>query len=145
MKVRGTDFVMYQVSDLAQAARFYREMLGLSQTLYSEEWQWAEFDCGNVTLCLCGGVTLPETIAGGRIALAVEDVHAAWAELKGKDASAVGEPVDYSVCCAVEVRDPDGNTVILHRRSDGTCGQNLGTGAGDAATIKPQTHRDRLA
>lgn len=114
-------------------------------TLYSEEWQWAEFDCGSVTLCLHGGVTLPETIAGGRIALAVEDVDAAWAELKGKDASAVGELGDYSVCCAVEVRDPDGNTVILHRRLDGTCGQNLGTGDGDVATIKPQTHRDRLA
>ena len=122
MKVRGTDFVMYQVSDLARAARFYRETLGLSQSLYSEEWQWAEFDCGNVTLCLHGGVTLPETIAGGRIALAVEDVHAAWAELKGKGALAVGEPVDYSVCCAVEVRDPDRNTVILHQRADGTFG-----------------------
>ena len=84
MKVRGTDFVMYQVSDLARAARFYRETLGLSQTLYSEEWQWAE--------------------------------------LKGKGALAVGEPVDYSVCCAVEVRDPDGNTVILHKRADGTFG-----------------------
>ena len=124
MKIRATDFVLYQVSDLAKAARFYRETLGLSQEVYSEQWQWAEFNCGNVTLGLHGGVKLPDTIAGGRIALAVEDVPAACAELKAKGARVVGEPVDYTVCCAVEVLDPDGNTVILHRRANGTCGQD---------------------
>ncbi len=124
MKIRGTDFVMYQVSDIARAAAFYRETLGLQQELYSEAYQWAEFNCGNVTLSLHGGVKLPEQIAGGRIALAVDDVFAACVELKSKGARVVGEPVDYSVCCAVEVLDPDGNTVILHKRADGTCGQN---------------------
>ncbi|MBI5384166.1 MAG: VOC family protein [Verrucomicrobia bacterium] len=129
MKIRGTDFVMYQVSDLARAAAFYRDALGLPQEMYSEEYQWAEFNCGNVTLSLHGGVKLPEQIAGGRVALAVEDVHAAFAELKAKGARVVGEPVDYGVCCAVEVLDPDGNTVILHKRADGTFGQSSpGTG-----------------
>ncbi len=123
MKIRGTDFVLYQVSDLARAAKFYRETLGLPQEVFSEEWQWAEFNCGNVTLSLYGGQNLPERIAGGRIALAVDDVFAACAELKDKGARVLGEPKDYSVCCAVEVLDPDGNTVILHKRADGTCGQ----------------------
>lgn len=122
MKVRGTDFVMYQVSDLARAAAFYRETLGLPQEIYSEEYQWAEFNCGNVTL-VHGGRKLPETVAGGRIALAVDDVHAACAELKNQGVRVVAEPVDYGVCCAVEVLDPDGNTVILHKRADGTFGQ----------------------
>ena len=54
MKIRGVDFVMLAVSDLARAARFYRETLGLPQEVYSEEWQWAEFDCGNLTLSLKG-------------------------------------------------------------------------------------------
>jgi predicted enzyme related to lactoylglutathione lyase/ketosteroid isomerase-like protein len=124
VKIRGTDFVVYQVSDLAAAARFYRETLGLSQEVYSEEGQWAEFNCGNVTLSLHGGMKLPEKIAGGRIALAVDDVFAACAELKSKGVRVVGEPVDYGVCCAVEILDPDGNTVILHRRADGTSGQD---------------------
>jgi len=84
MKVRGTDFVMFQVTDLARAARFYRETLGLTQEVYDEESQWAEFDCGNVTLCLHGGIKLAGGTAGGRIALAVEDVEAACAELKSK-------------------------------------------------------------
>jgi predicted enzyme related to lactoylglutathione lyase len=123
MKVRGTDFVMYQVSDLATAARFYRETLGLPQAMYSEEWHWAEFNCGNVTLALKGGEQLPKAMAGGRIALAVEDVQATFAELKAKGARIVGEPVDYSVCQAVEILDPDGNTIILHHRADGTFGE----------------------
>ena len=122
MKIRGTDFVMFQVSDLARAAAFYRETLGLPQEVYSEEPPWAEFNCGNVTLSLNGGVK-PEEIAGGTIALAVKDVQAAYTELKSKGARITGEPVDYGVCQAFQVLDPDGNTVILHRRADGTYGQ----------------------
>ena len=122
MKVRGTDFVMFRVTDLARAARFYRETLGLKQEVYSEESQWAEFDCGNVTLSLHGGIKLQDGAAGGRIALAVEDVQAAYAELKAKGVRMVGEPVDYGVCRVVEALDPDGNIVILHHRADGTYG-----------------------
>ena len=44
MKTRGVDFVMYQVSDLARAASFYRQVLGLPQEVYSDEGQWAELD-----------------------------------------------------------------------------------------------------
>lgn len=124
MKIRGVDFVMYQVSDLAQAAAFYREALGLPQEIYSEEWQWAEFNCGNVTLALHGGVKLPDPIAGGRLALAVEDIHAAYAELKKRGARVMNEPADHKVCRHVDVLDPDGNTIILHQRTDGSCGQN---------------------
>ena len=123
MKIRGTDFVVYQVSDLARAAAFYRETLGLPQEVFSEDDQWAEFNCGNVTLSLHGGTKPPEKIARSRIALAVEDVHAVYTELKSKGARVAGEPVDYGVCQAFQVLDPDGNTLILHRRADGTYGQ----------------------
>jgi catechol 2,3-dioxygenase-like lactoylglutathione lyase family enzyme len=122
MKILGTDFVMYQVSDLSRAAAFYRETLGLRQEVYSEEWHWAEFDCGNVTLALHGGVKLPDEIAGGRIALAVDDVPAACAALKAQGVRVTLEPTDYTVCHAATILDPDGNTIILHKRADGTCG-----------------------
>ena len=117
MKIHGTDFVMYLVSDLARAARFYREVLGLPQELYSEEWQWAEFNCGNLTLALKGGEKLPETILGGRVALAVDDISAAHEELKQKGVRVLSEPRDYGVCWAMEILDPDGNLVILHKRT----------------------------
>ena len=122
MKIRGVDLVMYQVSDLARAARFYHEILGLAQAVYSEEGQWAEFNCGNLVLALRGGARLPPVIAGGRLALAVDDIHAAQAELKQRGVPIQSGPTDYSVCWAMEVLDPDGNLVILHHRADGTFG-----------------------
>lgn len=115
---------MYPVSDLARAARFYREVLGLPQEVYGEEWQWAEFDCGNLTLALKGGEKLPEVIVGAHVALAVDDIHAAHEELRKKGVRILSEPHDYGVCCAMKVLDPDGNVVILHKRTDGTFGQN---------------------
>jgi len=124
MKIRGTDFVMYPVSDLARAASFYRDVLGLTQEVYSEEWQWAEFNCGNLTLGLKGGEKLPQAASGGRIALAVDDIHAAYEELKQQGARVVKEPHDYEVCWAMEILDPDGNVVILHKRADRTFGQD---------------------
>jgi catechol 2,3-dioxygenase-like lactoylglutathione lyase family enzyme len=133
MRIRGTDFVMYQVSDLARAAAFYRETLGLAQEIYSEEWKWAEFNCGNVTLALNGGVNLPEAVAGGRIALAVDDVFAACEELKAQGVRFASEPTDYSVCQAAAILDPDGNTVVLHKRADGSFGNNSGNDSGPTA------------
>ena len=122
MKIRGIDFVVYQVSDLGRAATFYREVLGLRQTMFSKAWEWVEFDCGNVTLALLGGNPPPGTSPGGRIALAVDDVLAAAAELKEKGVHIGKEAQNYSVCWAVEIFDPDENTVILHQRADGTFG-----------------------
>ena len=122
MKIRGTDFVMYLVTDLARAAGFYRDVLGLPQEVYNEEWKWAEFNCGNITLALKAGEQLPEVISGGRIALGIDDIHAAHEELKQRGVRVVSEPHDYSVCWAMEVVDPDGNLVILHQRADGTFG-----------------------
>jgi catechol 2,3-dioxygenase-like lactoylglutathione lyase family enzyme len=122
MKIRGTDFVMFRVSDLAAAARFYRDVLGLRQLMMSEQHHWAEFDCGNVTLSLLGGAATPGAPADGRIALAVEDVGAACEELKTTGVDVGGGPVDYGCCQAIEVTDPDGNTVVLHHRADGTFG-----------------------
>lgn len=124
--VRGVDFVMHAVSNLAEAARFYREVLGLRQEMFSEEWHWAEFNCGNVTLALKGGEK-PPVAGGARLALAVEDVPAACAQLRRQGVRVLGEPVDYGVCCAVEILDPDGNTLLLHHRADGSWGQGSGS------------------
>jgi predicted enzyme related to lactoylglutathione lyase len=122
MKIRGIDFVMYPVSDLARAAGFYRDVLGLSQEVYSDEWQWAEFNCGNLTLALKGGEKPSETAVQGHVALAVDDIHAAHEELKKKGVRIMSEPEDYSVCWAMKILDPDGNVVLLHQRADGTVG-----------------------
>lgn len=127
MKIKGTDFVAYLVSDLKKAAAFYRDVLGLPQTEYKEKWEWAEYDCGNITLTLFGGAKLPDVVLGGRIALAVDDIHAAHEELKGKGVEILKPPNELSDCWILEILDPDRNMVIIHMRKDGTVGQVDGT------------------
>ena len=126
MKIRGTDFVMYPVSDLARAASFYRDILGLTEEVYhdSEDGGWAEYNCGNLTLALNPDQDLPEVITGGVIALAVDDIHAAHEEMKKRGVRIVMEPQDNSVCWGMQILDPDGNPLILHTRADGTFGQD---------------------
>lgn len=120
-KIRGVDFVLYRVSDLARAVEFYRDVLGLKLEMHHPEYQWAEFDCGNVTLGLHGGEA-PATGAGAQVALAVDDIDGARAELSVQGARIPGPIHDSGVCRAFEVLDPDGNSVLLHRRADGTFG-----------------------
>jgi predicted enzyme related to lactoylglutathione lyase len=124
MHIRGTDFVMFQVSDLTRAVGFYREVLSLRCEIESAEYQWAEFDCGNVTLSLKGSAVADGTKTGGRIALAVDNVRKAYEELKQRGIQVEGAPVDSGFCVAIEIYDPDGNLVILHQRADGSYGQN---------------------
>lgn len=96
MKIRGTDFVMFNVTDMPKAVRFYREILGLPQEVDTED--FAEFNCGNITLSL-----LKDTDAGkalGQIAFAVDDVQAAYVELNDKGVSFENEPQDYGCCKA---------------------------------------------
>lgn len=126
MKIRGTDFVRVPVSDLDTAARFYREVLGLTEEMLNHEYQWAEFSAGNVTLALHGGQSPPPPGTGACVALAVENLPAAYAELTAAGVRLGGPPQDWGVCQSLEVFDPDGNTLLLHHRTDGSFGPNTG-------------------
>jgi catechol 2,3-dioxygenase-like lactoylglutathione lyase family enzyme len=123
MQVRGTDFVMFLVSDLARAVAFYHDVLGLPCEIESAEFQWAEFDCGNVTLSLKGNSIPKGNEAGGRIALAVDSVQEAYETLTSRGVHLEGAPINSGFCLAFELHDPDGNLIILHQRIDGSCGQ----------------------
>lgn len=123
MRIRGADFVMFLVSDLAKAVTFFREILGLSCEIESLEYQWAEFNCGNITLSLKGKGLAPGAGGEGRIALSVADMVAASEELREKGVRLESQPTDNGCCWHLEVRDPDGNRVILHQRADGSYGQ----------------------
>lgn len=127
MKIRGTDFVMFRVRNLMRAVNFYRDVLGLPLEVCSEEEHWAEFDCGNVTLALSAGELAAAgnttTGTGARIALAVEDIGAAYVEMMAKGVQVLHPPQDHGVCHSLEVLDPDGNEILLHCRADHTFGR----------------------
>jgi predicted enzyme related to lactoylglutathione lyase len=118
IEVERVDFVRIPVTDIEKAKCFYGEVLGLEQKLNSPGDDWIEFEAGNVTLA----VMTPHThgyefapLPPGTIALRVPDVAAAKAKLEAVGVQ-VNEMWDSGVCYGAGFRDPDGNSILLHRR-----------------------------
>lgn len=111
MKVETVDFVAIPTRDIARAVEWYREVLGL------EPGAEGEVEAPNLTLSFWNpetdGETFQPNVAG--VALRVADVKEACAELVEGGGELVGIE-DTGVCNMGFCKDPDGNTVILHRR-----------------------------
>ena len=107
------DFVSVPTRDVARAVRFYRDVLGLPESEYSE----GEVEASNVTFGFwnpeADGEDFVANTAG--VALRVRDVQSAVEEVRAAGAEVIGIE-DTGVCHMGFVKDPDGNVLILHRR-----------------------------
>lgn len=116
--VERTDFVSVPVTDMERSKRFYGETLGLPQASGQEG--WPEYQLGeNVSLYLVDPTNIGQTFEGphtSSIALRVADVEASQRALEAKGVEFVAEPFDTGVCHMAIFHDPDGNTLMLHRR-----------------------------
>ena len=119
MKVRAIDFVELGVADMDRALRFYRDTLGMDFPLSGQGADWKELASPPVALAFGRGGPAPGQLV---LALAVDDVDAAVAELRAKGVEIVKEPWAADVCSRALIRGPDGNEIMLHRRNDGTAG-----------------------
>ena len=115
--VERSDFVSVPVTDLERSSRFYAETLGLEQIGHGG---WPEFALGeNVSLYLLDPTNIGQTFQGphtASIALRVPDVEEARKALEAKGVEFAGETFDTGVCHMAHFHDPDGNTLMLHRR-----------------------------
>ena len=118
MQVERVDFVSVLTQDLAQARRFYTETLGLE--VESEGDADLELRCGQVTLDVFdpSSIGRPFAPSPAGLALRVEDVDAARAELEAQGVVFDGDTIETSVCRQAWFKDPDGNALMLHRRFD---------------------------
>jgi catechol 2,3-dioxygenase-like lactoylglutathione lyase family enzyme len=118
MQVDRVDFVSVLTRDLARAKRFYTEVLGLE--VETEGDSDMELRCGQVTLDVFdpSSIGQPFAVSPAGLALRVEDVDAARAELEEKGVVFDGETIVTSVCKQAWFKDPDGNALMLHRRFD---------------------------
>ena len=116
--VERTDFVSVPVTDMVRSIRFYGETLGLPRA--SETEGWPEFQLGeNVSLYLMDPANIGQQFTGphtSSIALRVPDVEVARQALEAKGVTFAGETFDTGVCHMAIFHDPDGNTLMLHRR-----------------------------
>lgn len=118
MKVEGADFAALFVTDYPRAVEFYRGTLGLEQSQEYGRIPGGEFETGNLTLQILDSAAVGREFApnGSPIALRVDDVEAARAELAGQGVEFLGETIDSGVCLQAHFKDPDGNVLILHHR-----------------------------
>jgi catechol 2,3-dioxygenase-like lactoylglutathione lyase family enzyme len=118
VQVERVDFVSFLTQDIARAKRFYTEVLGLE--VESEGESDMELTCGQVTLDIFDPSSIGEPFAPSPagLALRVPEVDAARAELEAKGVEFDGETIVTGVCKQAWFKDPDGNTIVLHRRHD---------------------------
>ncbi len=120
--VTGVDFVSVPTTDLDAATEFYGTVLGLPRSSVYQRGAGApvgaEFEAGDLTLSVIVAETLgidfrPINVP---IALHVEDIEAARAELESRGISFRADTLDTSVCHMAFFADPDGNALMLHHR-----------------------------
>ena len=106
MQVELVDFISVPTRNTARAIAWYRDVLGLPDGEATE----GEIETPNVTLSFWE----PE-----REKLPFVANHAGFAaraELEAKGVEFAAETWDSGVCHLAAFRDPDGNTLFLHRR-----------------------------
>ena len=118
MEIERVDFVSFLTQDIRRARRFYTEVLGLE--VESEGDSDMELRAGQVTLDIFNPTSIGQPFAPSPagLALRVADVDAARAELEAKGVVFDGDTIVTSVCKQAWFKDPDGNSLMLHRRFD---------------------------
>ena len=113
MQVEQVDFVSVPTRDAERAVAWYRDVLELPESQYTE----GEIETANLTLSFWNPEEQGETFVPNEngIALRVPDVHQAVEEFRAAGGEVIGIE-DTGVCHMGFVTDPDGNVLILHRR-----------------------------
>ncbi len=143
MEISEIAFVAYPVKDLKRARQFYEDVLGLtvSRAFGTEHIGFVEYDIGPGTLAITnydpkwkpcsGGCTSDIEINdveaqipwsgrshrwGCMASLEVDDLTAAVDEVIVRGFGTIDGPHESPVCHLAFVKDPDGNSIILHER-----------------------------
>ena len=116
--VTGTDFVTVATKNFDAAVEFYGTVLGLPESKRWGKMPAAEFETGNLTLAVMESEAFGIEFRPNNhpIALRVDDVETARAELESRGVAFKGETIDSGVCHQALFEDPAGNALDLHHR-----------------------------
>jgi catechol 2,3-dioxygenase-like lactoylglutathione lyase family enzyme len=113
--ITSLDFVAVPSQDSERTRSFYVDTLGLRP----DDKAHFEFWAGDT----CFGIWEPDKMGGtfapqrnAHLALHVDDVATARADLETKGVEFFGETLDTGVCHMAFFNDPDGNNLMLHHR-----------------------------
>ena len=122
MTITEIAFSSYAVTDIPKARSFYEGVLKLtvsSETNLGERGHWIEYDIASGTLGIGRAPGLSPSSHGCTVALEVTDFEEALSDLKTAAIPIKMGPIETPVCRMILVSDPDGNTLILHKRKPG--------------------------
>jgi len=116
--ISGVDFVHVGTQDFDRAVEFYGTVLGLPESARYGRMPGAEFETGTLTLAVIqsDAFGMPFRSNPNAIALRVDDVAAARAELEARGVEFRVDTIDSGVCHMAPFADPDGNALMLHHR-----------------------------
>jgi predicted enzyme related to lactoylglutathione lyase len=120
MKINEIAFTGYPVTDMPRARAFYEGVLKLesSRVFGDDERQWVEYDLGTTSFAV-SNMSVEDWKPSGSgpvIAFEVNDFDEAIASLKENNADFRTGPLETPVCQMAIVADPDGNSVVIHKR-----------------------------
>jgi predicted enzyme related to lactoylglutathione lyase len=118
MNVTGVDFITVPTRDFDRAEEFYGTVLGLPCSARWGKMPAAEFETGTLTIAVIqsDAFGLEFQPHSHPIALHVDDVHAARAELEAQGVVFRAGTIDSGVCHMAHFHDPDGNALMFHNR-----------------------------
>lgn len=116
--IKSIAFTVYPVSNMAQAQRFYENVLGLRQSSNFNE-EWIEYDLGPGTFAITNMEMGHSPGANGAVVgFEVDDLEAFVKMLKEKSIPFVVELFETPVCRLAVIEDPDKNQLTIHKRKD---------------------------
>ena len=116
--VRGVDFITLPTEDFERAIEFYGTTLGLEESIRYGSHPGIEFETGSLTLSVMESTAFGLVFSphSHPVALHVENVAEARAELEERGVEFLADTLDSGVCHMAFFSDPDGNGLMLHHR-----------------------------
>jgi len=114
MAIRGMAFTMYPVTDMPRAVAFYKDVLGLSDEGCITLDYWQEFDLDGATFGIGNFEQVGKAGTAQSLSLEIDDLPAYRAMLSSRGVDST-EPHELQYCWLSTVKDPDGNSIVLHQ------------------------------
>jgi len=114
--IKEVAFIAIAVSDKEKARKFYQETLELKPTRTQMEGAWVEYDLGETTIGVGCHPAWQPSRDGTTVAFEVDDMDATIEKLKQRGVTFDMEKTETPVCWMAQLRDPDGNKLVIHRR-----------------------------
>lgn len=115
--IKGVDFVYVYATDIAEAEKFYGEVLGLPISARYGKMPGVEFETGSLTLAVIDPVAFGMQFSASdqAIALHVDDVAQSRELLESRGVEFTAGTIDSGVCHMAFFKDPSGNDLLLHK------------------------------